>query len=272
MYLRSMTEREIHNLLENYRDGNVSLHHVIDLLTSTMTESLGFAQIDHHREFRQGFPEVILCERKTARQVAAIAKNIASHGSPLLATRASREQYTAVRKVLPRARYNELGRTITANERRIKANGNGVVLIVTAGTSDLPVAEEARESARMMGNRTEILADVGVAGIHRILLQSRKLREASVVIVVAGMEGALPSVVGGLVNVPVIAVPTSVGYGASFGGVSALLGMLNSCASGITVVNIDNGFGAAFAASRINRLETRKPLQASVSSTTRKQK
>ena len=185
------------------------------------------------------------------------ARRIAGSNSPLLATRASQHHYLAVRKLVRKARYNATARTITANEHLVKVQGRGKILIVTAGTSDLSVAEEARESARMMGNDTELLVDVGVAGIHRVLAHHSTLRTASVIIVIAGMEGALPSVVGGLVDVPVIAVPTSVGYGASFGGVSALLGMLNSCAAGVTVVNIDNGFGAAFAASRINRLPAR---------------
>jgi NCAIR mutase (PurE)-related protein len=253
-----MTEKQLHDLLHDFKRGKVSHKLVIDSLYPGMVESLGFAQIDHHREIRQGFPEVILCEGKTEKQVAIIAERIVEHGSPLLGTRASKQHYAAVRKLLRKARYNETARTITANEHLIKPQGRGTTLIVTAGTSDLPVAEEARETARMLGNETELLADVGVAGIHRILAQSKKLRSASVIIVVAGMEGALPSVVGGLVDVPVIAVPTSVGYGTSFGGISALLGMLNSCASGVTVVNIDNGFGAAFAASRINRLHSRQ--------------
>jgi pyridinium-3,5-biscarboxylic acid mononucleotide synthase len=249
-----MTEQQILKLLEDFKAGKLTPRRVIDSLSSTMVESLGMAHIDHHREMRQGFPEVILCERKTEKQVAVIAKKIVAHGSTLLATRASESHYRAVKRVVKQARYNSTARTITANERHIKKNDHGSILIVTAGTSDLPVAEEALESARMMGNSTGLLVDVGVAGIHRILTQSGKLRRASVIIVVAGMEGALPSVVGGLTDVPVIAVPTSVGYGASFGGVSALLGMLNSCASGVTVMNIDNGFGAAFAANRILRL------------------
>ena len=255
-----MTEKRIHKLLDDFRKRKVTHRYVIDSLTTNTIESLGFAQVDHHRELRQGFPEVILCERKTERQVAAIAKRIVNHRSPLLATRATPRHFASVRKLIRKARYNTIARTITANEHLITRCVNGTILIVTAGTSDLPVAEEAREAARMMGNQTELLSDVGVAGIHRILTQSRTLRNASVIIVVAGMEGALPSVVGGLVSVPVIAVPTSVGYGASFGGISALLGMLNSCAAGVTVVNIDNGFGAAFAASRINRLHSIKEM------------
>jgi NCAIR mutase (PurE)-related protein len=255
-----MTEKQLHILLHDFKRGKVSHKRVIESLSSNITESLVFAQIDHHREIRQGFPEVILCEGKTESQVASIAKRIVDHGSPLLGTRANKGHYVAIRKLIRKARFNETARTITANEHLVKPQGRGTTLIVTAGTSDLPVAEEALETLRMMGNETELLADVGVAGIHRILAQNRKLRSSTVIIVVAGMEGALPSVVGGLVDVPVIAVPTSVGYGTSFGGISALLGMLNSCAAGVTVVNIDNGFGAAFAASRINRLHSRKQI------------
>ncbi len=194
-----------------------------------------------------------MCQGKTPGQVARIARSIVRHGNILLATRATPPHYAAVRKVVRKARYNAIARTIAANEHLIEERGLGTILVVTAGTSDIPVAEEALETARMMGNRTDFLFDAGVAGIHRILAQTVKLRTASVIIVVAGMEGALASVVGGLVDIPVIAVPTSVGYGASFGGISALLGMLNSCAAGVTVVNIDNGFGAGFAAAVINR-------------------
>jgi hypothetical protein len=248
-----MTKAEIQKLLQRFKRGNVSTEQVLDVISRGMVDPMGFATLDHHRELRQGFPEVILCEGKSPRQVAEIAKRIVNHGSILLATRAGKEHYAAVRKVVRKSRYNEIGRTITANEALVVEKGRGTILVVTAGTSDIPVAEEAIETARMMGNRTERLADVGVAGIHRLLSQSEKLRNASVIVVVAGMEGALPSVVGGLVDVPVIAVPTSVGYGASFKGIAALLGMLNSCAAGVTVVNIDNGFGAGFAASLINR-------------------
>jgi pyridinium-3,5-biscarboxylic acid mononucleotide synthase len=219
----------------------------------TPFESLGFATVDHHRESRQGFPEVIFCEGKQPVQIVGIAEAIVRHGSVLLATRASNVHYRAVRRRLPEARFNAVARTITANEHLVHDRGIGTILVATAGTSDIPVAEEACETAAMMGNTVERLYDVGVAGIHRILLQSERLRSASVIVVVAGMEGALASVVGGLVDVPVIAVPTSIGYGASFHGVSALLGMLNSCAAGVTVVNIDNGFGAGYAASVINR-------------------
>jgi len=196
-------------------------------MTRKKTET-GFATIDHQRESRQGFPEVIYCEGKTPAQVAHIAGRIVAHGSVLLATRGSREHFAAVKRAVRGARYNPVSRTITANEKNIVPNGRGTILVVTAGTSDIPVAEEALETARVMGNPTERLFDVGVAGLHRILSRSELLERATVIIVVAGMEGALASVVGGLARVPVIAVPTSVGYGASFGGVAALLGMLNS--------------------------------------------
>ncbi len=216
-------------------------------------ERLPFASIDHLRPLTQGHEEVILCQGKTPEQVVAIAERLAAASARFLATRAEPAHRGALVAAFPRAEVNELGRTVyLPPEPEPAPTGRGTVLIVTAGTSDLPVAEEAAVTARAFRNRVARLTDVGVAGILRILTQTEVLRSAAVIIVVAGMEGALPSVVGGLVSVPVIAVPTSVGYGASFGGIAALLGMLNSCASGLTVVNIDNGFGAAAAASRIN--------------------
>lgn len=248
-----MTDRTLHQLFARFKSGALSEEELLQHLSSRMYESLGFATVDHHREMRQGFPEVIFSEGKTPQQVAGIARAIVRRGSVLLATRASRAHFTAVRKVVRGARYNAEARTITGNEGKVVPQGRGTILIVTAGTSDIPVAAEAVETATVMGNEVATLFDVGVAGIHRILMQSQKLRQATVIIVVAGMEGALASVVGGMVDVPVIAVPTSVGYGANFRGVSALLGMLNSCASGVTVVNIDNGFGAGYAASLMNR-------------------
>jgi len=218
-----------------------------------LIEHLPFAQIDHLRPATQGHQEVIFCLGKTAEQVVGIAERLEAKSGSFLATRAEATQRAALATRFPRAEINELGRTVfLPPDPEPEPTGRGTVLIVTAGTSDLPVAEEAAVTARALKNRVARLTDVGVAGIHRILTQTDVLREAGVVIVVAGMEGALPSVVGGLVKAPVIAVPTSVGYGASFGGIAALLGMLNSCASGVTVVNIDNGFGAAAAASRIN--------------------
>jgi hypothetical protein len=248
-----MNKSALQKLLGKYKRGQISEEALLEEFARSVTEDLEFATLDHHRELRQGFPEVILAEGKTPKQVGEIARRIVKHGSVLLATRADERHAAAVRRTVRGARYNRVARTIVANERLITPRGNGTILVVTAGTSDIPVAEEAIETAAVMGNRVDRLFDVGVAGIHRVLSRSRTLRQASVIIVVAGMEGALASVVGGLVRVPVIAVPTSVGYGANFRGLSALLGMLNSCAAGVTVVNIDNGFGAAFAASLINR-------------------
>lgn len=248
-----MRRSYLQTLLKSYKLGKLSVEQVLEAFASDEADNLEFATLDHQRELRQGFPEVILCAGKTPEQVAEIAERIVAHGSVLLATRAERKHFLAVRKRIRRATFNTVAHTITANEGKARPSGRGTILVMTAGTSDIPVAEEALITASIMGNRVDKLFDVGVAGIHRVLSKTKKLRSASVIIVVAGMEGALASVVGGLVNVPVIAVPTSTGYGASFGGVSALLGMLNSCAAGVTVVNIDNGFGAAFAASLINR-------------------
>jgi NCAIR mutase (PurE)-related protein len=248
-----MTRKELELLLIRHRRGSLSTEKALSRLTSLSTESLDFATIDHQREARQGFPEVIYCGGKTPAQVASIAERISRHGSVLLATRGTRDHFAAVKRKIRGAHFNPVSRTITANEDKIRPDGRGMILVVSAGTSDIPVAEEAAETARVMGNETDTLYDVGVAGIHRILSRSDILGNASVIVVVAGMEGALASVVGGLVDVPVIAVPTSVGYGASFQGIASLLGMLNSCAAGVTVVNIDNGFGAGFAASVINR-------------------
>ena len=247
-----MKSEELKVLLRRFKAGSLSEGRLLRLLSAFNPESLGFATVDHHRELRQGFPEVIFCQGKTPLQVAAIAERISKRDEPLLATRATRAHFTAVRRRIRRAVYDSAGRVITANMPPPRA-GRGTVLVMTAGTSDIPVAREAALTASMFGNRVETVYDVGVAGIHRLLAHNEQLRRASVIIVVAGMEGALPSVVGGLVDVPVIAVPTSIGYGTSFGGVAALLAMLNSCASGITVVNIDNGFGAGFAASLMNR-------------------
>ena len=248
-----MTKDDLRTILRQYKRGTISEQDIVGELTTLRSEHLGFATVDHHRQLRQGFPEVIFCPGKKPAQVAEIASRIVRRTQPLLATRADELQFRAVKKKVRSAKYNEIARTITANEPKQPSKGKGTILVITAGTSDIPVAEEAVVTARMCANPVEKLFDVGVAGIHRLLSQSEKLLSASVIIVVAGMEGALPSVVGGLVDVPVIAVPTSVGYGASFGGVTALLAMLNSCASGITVVNIDNGFGAGFAASLMNR-------------------
>ncbi len=226
---------------------------LLDALNARPFEDLGFARVDHHRAMRQGFPEVVLGLGKTPAQVAGIAAEIVGRGSTLLVTRADPATFAAVAKVLPEAVYHPDARLVTLQQNDVTP-GKGTIAVVSAGTADLPVAEEAAITAELMGNQINRLYDVGVAGIHRILNERERLAAARVVIVVAGMEGALPSVVSGLVGVPVIAVPTSVGYGASFGGVAALLGMLTSCASGVSVVNIDNGFGAANIASLINHL------------------
>jgi NCAIR mutase (PurE)-related protein len=249
-----MTTQELNNLLEEVRAGKTTTSDAARRLSDAMCaapfDDLGFARVDTHRHLRQGFPEVILGTGKTPAQIAAIAARIAAHGHSLLVTRATRDAYDAVRAVVSDAEYREEARAIVARREDV-VPGTGTVLVVCAGTSDLPVAEEAAVTAEVMGNTVERLYDVGVAGLHRLLSEHERLRAARVLIVVAGMEGALPSVVAGLVEAPVVAVPTSVGYGASFGGIAALLGMLNSCANGVSVVNIDNGFGAACVASAI---------------------
>jgi hypothetical protein len=240
-------------LFENVRTGKLTPDAAVARLRHLPFEDLEFAKVDHHRSLRAGFPEVVLAEGKTAHQVASIFSRLARHQSTVLATRATKEQFAAVRRVVRRAEYRGLARAIVL-KRDKKIYGKGKIAVVSAGTSDIPVAEEAVVTAEIMGNDVEHLYDVGVAGIHRLLAHRKVLFDARVVIVCAGMEGALPSVVGGMVRVPVIAVPTSVGYGASFQGLAALLGMLNSCASNVSVVNIDNGFGAGYVASLINRL------------------
>ena len=239
-----MNEKHLRALLEKHRAGKLETDALVRELHHLPFEDLGFAKVDHHRAMRCGFPEVIYCEGKTPAQVGKIAKSILSRGHLLLGTRAGRAAYRAVHRVTKKAVYHETARCITVGEAE-PAEG-GEVLVVCAGTSDLPVAEEAYVTAKSMGADVRLLSDVGVAGVHRLLGHVEMLMEASVLIVVAGMEGALASVVGGLVNRPVVAVPTSVGYGASFGGVAPLLTMLNSCAAGISVVNIDNGFGAGY--------------------------
>lgn len=241
-------------LLEEVKGGEIAVDDALQSLRTLPFEDLGFSKIDHHRQLRTGFPEVIFCQGKTVEHVKQISERILAAGHPLLATRATPDMYEAVKAIQPAARYNALGRTISVSQS--EEEGTPGILVVSAGTSDLPVAEEAAETVLMMGNSPERLYDVGVAGLHRLISNHEKLLTARVIIVIAGMEGALPSVVGGLVDCPVIAVPTSIGYGASFGGLAALLGMLNSCASGVTVVNIDNGFGAGYSASLINRLTT----------------
>jgi NCAIR mutase (PurE)-related protein len=240
-------------LMEAVQGGEITPDAACDRLKNLPFEDLGYAKVDHHRSIRTGMPEVIYCKGKTADQVAGIFGSLAASGVNVLATRASREQFDAVLKVEPRAVFYDAAACITLRLAR-SPERRGSVGIVCAGTSDLPVAEEARVTAELMGNRVDMMVDVGVAGLHRLLAQNDRLQKAAVLIVCAGMEGALPSVVGGLVGVPVIAVPTSVGYGAAFGGVAALLGMLNSCSPNVTVVNIDNGFGAAYVATLMNRV------------------
>lgn len=241
-------------LLEQVRQGNLDVTRAVANLRHLPFEDLGFAKIDHHRALRQGFPEVIMGEGKEAREIAAIARAMRRRRVNVLVTRVSAEKMTQIKRLKVGLTYHAGARAATWIARPIKITGKGTILVVSAGTSDIRVAEEAALTATMMGNSVERLFDVGVAGIHRLLENRLRLDAASVLIVVAGMEGALPSVVAGLIDKPVIAVPTSVGYGASFNGLAALLGMLNSCAAGVTVVNIDNGFGAGFAASLINRV------------------
>jgi NCAIR mutase (PurE)-related protein len=251
-----MNSEEILQLLHAVDRKNMSPQSALERLKHMPFEDIGFAKVDHHRALRQGYAEVIFGKGKTPPQVAQIAKAmVAKKGSRqnVLITRADAKMFSAVKRAVRGAKFHALSGVITV-ERNQEISGKGTILVVSAGTSDIPVAEEAVLTARMMGNRVAELFDVGVAGIHRLLEHRSELTEARVIICAAGMEGALPSVVGGLVGVPVIAVPTSTGYGASFGGVAALLGMLNSCASNVTVVNIDNGFGAACVASCINRL------------------
>jgi len=248
-----MDRAQIEALLNEVRSGETGVAEALERLRHMPFEDLGFAKVDHHRALRTGMPEVIFAESKTPAQVVAIFTRMAQAGGNVLVTRASREICEAVLRAEPRAELHETARAITLTQTQAAA-GKGTVGVVCAGTSDLPVAEEAAVTARLMGNTVELVADVGVAGIHRLLAQQAALKSARVLVVCAGMEGALPTVVGGLVNAPVIAVPTSVGYGASFGGVAALLGMLNTCAPNVCVVNIDNGFGAACIASLINHL------------------
>ena len=252
-----MDIQAIKRLLTEVRSGTLDIDEALERLRRLPYEDLGFAKIDSHRNIRCGFPEVIFCQGKTVDQVLQIARKMLESNDNLLATRASREVYEAIHEMEPAAKYNELARTIAITKTHREPPEGGLILVVTGGTADIPVAEEAAVTAEIMGNHVDRLYDVGVAGLHRLLGNKDKLFEATVIVVVAGMEGALASVVGGLVDKPVIAVPTSIGYGASFHGLSALLTMLNSCASGVSVVNIDNGFGAGYSAALINRL-TRK--------------
>lgn len=247
-----MDTDRLRGLLAGIRDGSVSDEEALAALERLPFEDLGFACVDTHRALRQGVPEVIFCQGKTAEQVVGIISSLRARGQRVLASRASRDVYAAVQQAHPSAVYHEPARMITVGDPAPSAS-RGRIAVVCAGTSDIPVAEEAAVTARTLGNPVDTVYDVGVAGLHRLLLRREAILGATVVIVVAGMEGALASVVGGMVRVPVIAVPTSIGYGASFQGLAALLAMLNSCAAGVVVVNIDNGFGAGYAASLINR-------------------
>lgn len=251
-----MTPAELRSILEQVRDGQTDPAAAETRLLAALRDQpfadMGFAKVDHHRSIRQGFPEVVLGIGKTPAQIAAIAEQIAGRGQPMLVTRTDEAAWTAVKARVPAARYHELARAITV--KGDVTPGTGTIALASAGTSDIPVAEEAAVTAELLGNTVDRLYDVGIAGIHRLLTHRTRLESARVIIAVAGMEGALPSVIAGMVGVPVIAVPTSIGYGASFGGVAALLGMLNSCANSVSVVNIDNGYGAGCIASMINHL------------------
>lgn len=248
-----MCGQSMEKLLEAVQNGEVSVAEALQKIKAQPFEELDFAKIDHHRGVRLGYPEVIYGERKTPDQIAQITQKLLARDNNILITRADEAAYQAVQSIATEAKYNVMGRTITI-EREIMIPPKSYIAIVAAGTSDLYVVEEAYETARILGNHVKKVVDVGVAGIHRLFAHLELIQNAKVVIVIAGMEGALASVIGGLVDKPVIAVPTSVGYGASFGGIAALLSMLNSCASGVSVVNIDNGFGAAYNASIINHL------------------
>lgn len=247
-----MDEKSLLKIFEQYKKGRLSKDELLRKVKHLPFTDLEFAKVDHYRQIRCGFPEVIFCEGKTEKQIENIAREILKHNSNLLATRANSKTYRIIKKIDKRAKFNSVARCITVEKTKTKKLNDGLILIITAGTSDIPVAEEAKVTAEIMGNKVKTLCDVGVAGIHRLLRYKKDLLEANVLIVIAGMEGALASVVGGLVKRPVIAVPTSIGYGASFGGIAPLLTMMNSCAAGVAVVNIDNGFGAGYIAALIN--------------------
>jgi NCAIR mutase (PurE)-related protein len=249
-----MNVQKLALLLNKVKAGKITIDEALGQLRSLPFEDLGFTRIDHHRSLRKGFPEVIWGQGKTPGEIVSILKQLKGRGENILVTRLDEKKAAGVRKIFPKSHYYPRSGVLTYLTHPVKLSGKGTILVITAGTTDIPVAEEAALTARFMGNTVETLFDVGVAGIHRLLSERKKLESARVLIVAAGMEGALPSVVGGLVDRPVIAVPTSVGYGTSFGGVTALLAMLNSCTSGVAVVNIDNGFGAGYFASLLNRL------------------
>ncbi len=259
-----MTPRAILDLLEKVRKKVLAPAEAAEQMRHFPHKDLGFARVDTHRQLRCGFPEVIFCQGKTTAQIRDIAKALLASGGNLLATRAEKAAYMAIRKLDRRAKWHERARCVTVEQERIESPP-GEILVITAGTGDIPVAEEARVTAEIMGQRVAALHDVGVAGIHRVLRETERLARANVLIVAAGMEGALPGVVAALVHRPVVAIPTSVGYGASFGGIAPLLTMLNSCAAGVAVVNIDNGFGAGYLASLINRTPHEAPPTPAVS-------
>jgi len=249
-----MNPEDLRKLLERVKKGETSIDTALKTLKTLPFEDIGFATLDHHRSLRKGFPEVIWGEGKTASQVSTIIRKMMNKNHPILVTRVDARKAASIKKSIPNITYHPVSRTMTLTIGKTPKRGKGIILVVSAGTSDIPVAEEALITATIMGNHVDHLYDVGVAGIHRLVEKKEKLMSASVLIVVAGMEGALPSVIGGLIDKPVIAVPTSTGYGTGSGGIAALLSMLNSCASGIAVVNIDNGFGAGYIASLINRI------------------
>ena len=249
-----MNQDTLKDLLKRLSRGEITVDESFEKLKNLPYEDLGFACIDHHRSLRRGLSEVIFAEGKEASQILAIMERMVDHDENILVTRLSGDKAREILSSFPQGTYYDRARVLTLLQGPVKISGKGTILIMSAGTSDIPVAEEAAITARFMGNEVDTVYDVGVSGLHRVLAHREKVTSASVIVVAAGMEGALPSVVGGLVDKPVIAVPTSVGYGASFQGITALLGMLNSCAAGVTVVNIDNGFGAGYAASLINRI------------------
>ena len=248
-----MKKEEIINLLQKVQKGDINPDKAFDIIKDLPFKDIGHTMIDNHREIRTGYPEVIFCAGKTHNQVREIMNSMMQHDTNILATRATEEMYSDIVKSIPQAEYNKPARIISVKKHE-PVQTSTYISVVTAGTSDMPVAEEAAFTAEFYGNKVKRVFDVGVAGMHRLTNKIDEIRNARVIVVVAGMEGALPSVVGGMVDKPVIAVPTSIGYGANFGGISALLGMLTSCASGISVVNIDNGFGAGYLASMINKL------------------
>ncbi|OFY67422.1 MAG: 1-(5-phosphoribosyl)-5-amino-4-imidazole-carboxylate carboxylase [Bacteroidetes bacterium RBG_13_43_22] len=248
-----MTVKELEKLLNDIRAGDISTEEALEKLRSFPYTDLGYARIDHHREIRTGYPEIIYCAGKTAEQVTGIFRIMAGKENNVIGTRASGDMYNSVKSAIPEAVYFSEARIISVQKKKPECPDSSIA-VITAGTSDIPVAEEAAITAELLGNKVIRIYDAGVAGIHRLVDKLPEIRSCAVIIVIAGMEGALASVVGGLVDKPVIAVPTSVGYGASFGGISALLAMLTSCSAGVTVVNIDNGFGAGFSASMINRM------------------